>query len=65
MTTGYIVRNRNTGALLGNPSINGLKSVAFWRTEGTAYKALRARVNSKAIRSVQDWDIIPLMELTQ
>lgn len=65
MTTGYIVRNRATGALLGNPAPGRLKSAAYWRTEGIAYKALRSRAASKAIRDIHEWDIIPLMELTQ
>ena len=64
---GYVIRNRETGALLGIPATTGkagLKSVAYWESEGLALKALRRRASEKSIRSIHEWDVIPLAKFT-
>lgn len=61
MRTGYIVRHRATGALLGVPKAGRLEAVSFWGSHDKALSYLVGLHRSGKLKHpVFEWEIIQL-----
>ena len=63
MRAGWVVMNRNTGALLGCPRSGRLTAVGFWTSEAKAKSALLKLCREGKLKSTPfEWEVLPLIK---